>query len=362
VEGKEGGDMQSQSKIQNPKSKIPPRAFTLMELLIVMMIMTLLAGLALSALAGATEAAREQRTRAIIAKIDQLIMERYESYRTRAVPIRITADYVRTNGKTAAARMRLNALRELMRMELPDRRTDIAFLAGNPPTLEPAVVGFPPSIPTMPIASLQRSYFRTAVRTLGGNPSVQSTYTVLSKWTQQNEGSECLYLILSSMQDGDKNALDYFGPEEIGDTDNDGMKEVLDAWGEPIHFLRWAPGFVIQNDGAITTQTADATTASDPFDPAKADARWSNANEPIKPYALRPLIFSSGRDRVADIATILVTGSNADFRYTQTPTPNDPYYIPTTGNQKPIGTPYDADQDGEFAYQDNITNHFVQTP
>ena len=45
-------------------------AFTLMELLIVMMIMTLLAGLALSALAGATEAAREQRTRAIITKID----------------------------------------------------------------------------------------------------------------------------------------------------------------------------------------------------------------------------------------------------------------------------------------------------
>jgi prepilin-type N-terminal cleavage/methylation domain-containing protein len=67
--------MQLHSTIRNPHSAIWPRpAFTLMELLVVMMIMTLLAGLALSAMAGATEAAREQRTRAIIAKIDQLIM------------------------------------------------------------------------------------------------------------------------------------------------------------------------------------------------------------------------------------------------------------------------------------------------
>ena len=45
------------------------------------------------------------------------------------------------------------------------------------------------------------------------------------------------------MKDGDKNALDFFMPDEIGDMDEDGMKEILDGWGTPIEFLRWAPGY-----------------------------------------------------------------------------------------------------------------------
>src|SRR5438477_11280441 len=56
-------------------------AFTLTELLIVMMILGIMTGLALSGLAGAIDQAKEQRTRAIIAKLDQPIMERSESYR-----------------------------------------------------------------------------------------------------------------------------------------------------------------------------------------------------------------------------------------------------------------------------------------
>src|SRR6187200_1326564 len=75
-------------RIQNSPFRIR-RAFTLTELLLVITIIGIMTGLGLSALAGAVELAREQRTQTIIAKIDQLIMERYESYRTRALPIRI---------------------------------------------------------------------------------------------------------------------------------------------------------------------------------------------------------------------------------------------------------------------------------
>src|SRR6185369_542166 len=90
--------------------------FTLVELLIVVMIIGILASLAVSVMAGAVEQSRIQRTHAMIAKIDQLIMEHYESYRTRPVPVRIAAG---TN-PVIAARTRLFALRALMRMELPD--------------------------------------------------------------------------------------------------------------------------------------------------------------------------------------------------------------------------------------------------
>ena len=34
--------------------------------------------------------------------------------------------------------------------------------------------------------------------------------------------------------------------EEIGDNDEDGMKEILDGRGRPIEILRWAPAFVTQ--------------------------------------------------------------------------------------------------------------------
>src|SRR5438309_11019429 len=64
-------------------------SFTLIEMTIVLLIIGVLAALALSAMAAAYEQSRVQRTRAIIAKIDQLIMEKWESYRTRQVPIRI---------------------------------------------------------------------------------------------------------------------------------------------------------------------------------------------------------------------------------------------------------------------------------
>src|SRR5437667_3806620 len=92
-------------------------AFTLTELLIVIAIIAILSGLGLSAYSGATQMAREQRTRGMITKIDQLIMERYEAYRTRAVPIKIAAGVQ----PRMAAGNRLLALRELMRLEMPDR-------------------------------------------------------------------------------------------------------------------------------------------------------------------------------------------------------------------------------------------------
>ena len=44
------------------------------------------------------------------------------------------------------------------------------------------------------------------------------------------------------------------------DTDGDGMKEILDAWGNPIEFLRWAPGL------RSLIQDGDPAHA-DPFDP-----------------------------------------------------------------------------------------------
>jgi prepilin-type N-terminal cleavage/methylation domain-containing protein len=318
------------------------QAFTLVELLMVIAIIAILAGMAVAALAGAAEEGRRTRARAQIAKIDQLINDHWNGYRYRQVPIRVPSN----TDPVTAARGRLIALRELMRMELPDRLSDLddpaPFHAANNP--------FPITRP-----SLSRAYQRR-VATATPNASY--------------EQAECLYLIIAEMRDGERSALDFFHSSEIGDIDGDGLPEILDPWGTPIMFLRWAPGFskfttndpelagvpIPPIDNAVATfQVPDGRAAeyADPHDPLKRDPRWSNSAS-FKPFLLRPLIFSAGPDRVYDIYT---DNATTTLRYRDTVPPSDPYTaIVTTGGNVWVGTPADYDNDG-LQHGDNITNH-----
>ncbi len=88
------------------------------------------------------------RTRSTIAKLNAIIMQKYESYRTRRLPIttfteepytdangtelqwRRTVCRLNGNGRTTLHRMqiaqyRLDALRDLMRLEMPDSFGDV---------------------------------------------------------------------------------------------------------------------------------------------------------------------------------------------------------------------------------------------
>jgi hypothetical protein len=363
-----------------------------------MLVLSILAALVTVGLASAVTDARVSRTRTVINKIDALIQERWEGYRTRSVPIRIPPT---THPQHAqwAARARLYALRELMRMEMPDRITDVLNLSTAPPTLQTTV------IPGIPRSSVQQSYYRLALRNAAGGVPAN-----LTNWTTTHQGSECLYLILSTMKDGHKGAINYFSTDEIGDTDGDGMKEILDGWGRPIEFLRWAPGYSqhpgpdggwgisgTDDDGntvnddifeagwpgsddvaasPTTLQTriavqhptrTDVSFAPDPYDPVRVDPRvckvalsgpfFSLPGTPINiatdddTFALKPLIFSAGIDGTYDVNTQGGLVAN-----TMDP-PNDPYYRdPSTGIQ--AGMVGDADGDGNpRGWADNITNH-----
>jgi hypothetical protein len=270
----------------------------LAELLVVIAIIGILTSMALMTLYGVREDARDKRTRAIITKINEHVMRHWESYRTRAIPVRIPAG---TDPRTAAA-LRLNAVRELMRMELPDRLTDLRL---RDPSAAWAWVN-----PPVPVATAATYYAQTPVW-LTSPPSLWLTYqrriatnAALGKtWTTQHEHAECLYLILSAMRDLDGTALDSFQEEEIGDTDDDGMPEILDAWGRPIYFLRWAPGFVSDLQDTEKRFFGDAKAyPADPFDPVRVDPRWDNNDNSAgsrldDPFALYPLIYSAGRDK-----------------------------------------------------------------
>lgn len=355
------------------------RGFTLTELMIVIMIIGIMAGLALSAISAAAELAREQRTRAILAKLDQLIMDKYEAYRTRAVPLslsmrRPTDPNDQTPQRTASMN-RLTGIRELMRLELPDRISDLcnvnelgdlgaATSDGNFYLDFPNFTTQAQATNIRSIPSVTRAYKRHVQRVVNYERSIRPANTY-NGWSVQHQGSECLFLILSQIHDGDKHSVDYFYPEEIGDTDGDGMKEILDGWGQPIEFVRWAPGFVtnpwnVGSPSMATTQTRPALDANgnvmvytpDIFDPARVDPRLRDVDITNDTFELRPLLISGGRDREIgvrlDFDTLLVY-------HTTTPVVCDPWIA--IGGLR-IGEPLPANTTSV----DNLTSHYQETP
>jgi hypothetical protein len=364
------------------------------------MILAILGAMAFGGFAAAASQARVERTRVIIAKLDQLIMKKYESYRTRALPIKINAgtrpigelfqdtaaDNDLTNGihdgppyfttsnegftdangnnqyDMGAAEFRLLAMRELMRFEMPNLRADVVT--------NPLVIG---TQPIFPRPALNKNYVRRANQINGG----------INAWTAPHEGAECLYLIVSAMRDGENSALDFFAPQEIGDVDGDGMNEFLDAWGNPIEFVRWPAGYSEHpgndgewgvagvdddNDGIQdnpseagwlgsddilpppTPQTRNFKKAPDPFDPLKADGRYRLPNPFIIPFALKPLIYSAGPDKEYDVQNLFFPNPTALQLL-------DPYRVEFNGTPPRLSAGSPFDPDGQSGFVDNITNH-----
>ncbi len=214
-----------------------------------------------------------------------------------------------------------------MRMELPDRITDVT----DPPRVLQDPVTQKPMRP-----ALSRAYLRRANKT---------------NWTVQYQQSECLYLILSQMREGDFSALEFISENELGDLDGDGMPEILDAWGEPIRWMRWAPGFLSPLQDPINRKGIDD------FDPAQVDSRYGDSDPTNDPYALRPLIISAGPDREFDI----VFSSRDGMQWSQTQPPNDPYYLGDSGQFQLLGSVDDLNDDGVDNSLDNLNNHLIET-
>jgi prepilin-type N-terminal cleavage/methylation domain-containing protein len=92
------------------------------------------------------------------------------------------------------------------------------------------------------------------------------------------ESASCLYLILRVNRGSqlDEQNLAQF----IGDTDGDGVKELIDGWGNPLTFIRFPIG--------TTTTTSPVMTAAllaeiNTLNPAKTTARGKNSGDPDDP-------------------------------------------------------------------------------
>ena len=363
------------------------QGFTLIELLVAISILGTMASLILFALAGAQTDARVARTRSTISKLNEIVLQRWEEYRYRAVnvtlPPALQTNVVNGAATSAAlakpvsprelARVRMVMLRDMMRMELPDRASDVLFgpteytVAFRNPAAPSgtAAVNLPRPIPAgwgviynalrsriqglkndpryaanwasanmvnindpaqgFSVSALAPS---TGPAFLGNPPSrVEST---LPAWTEAIQSSELLYLIVSTSNYNGSSALEQFRPTEIGDTDDDGLLEFIDAWGQPIVWLRWPAGY---SGDLVRYAGADA------MDPLKTDWRYraqvggAAVDEDWHPRTLVPLIMSRGQDGQLGVITDFFDSVNG-----RPPIAYATMTWPTASAGKPYGT------------------------
>jgi type II secretory pathway pseudopilin PulG len=305
----------------------------LIELMVTVVIIAILAGMLLGALSQAQKAADKAATQALIAKLHGQLMLRYESYRTRRLPINTTGFPPRM-----AAVMRLNAIRELMRLEMPDRYSDLMTTGSGAQNVY--------SLPHSPLLAIPNP---PAV-TLSYQQRVNHNSTGAAP-TAEFEDAECLYMILTSGLADDALGNQYTDPRSVGDADGDGMPEFQDSWGRPIRYIRCAPSFVSD------IQIANPATRHDPFDPLSLDP---------SAFATYPLIYSPGLDHQDGIQH--PPGGVGGFAspstpYTALPAPNVLIYSPFTTAEAADGSAFDTDGDGQTGEDaDNIHNHLIGLP
>jgi hypothetical protein len=119
-------------------------------------------------------------------------------------------------------------------------------------------------------------------------------------WDKTNANAELLFLIVEGSDLNGSSATELFGKSEVGDTDNDGLNEFIDAFGNPIRWIRWpsgAEGATRYYPDMLNPAIVSGTTLlvnSEPYDRLGSDPGWGTSLPPGA--GLSPLVISAGPD------------------------------------------------------------------
>ena len=204
------------------------RAFTLTELLVAIGIIVLMMGLLLGGIGGILGNSREAATRTTLNKVHEILAQQQTEFQltmTQQPPRRTQGlgpipDNADPNLKALIERKRL------YREAFPQRGSELTDVNGRLTHLGNKVYSI--------------AYNQLSTET-GSNPATDQVNARIELMMQQNSNAELLYLILtegtpygSTVADGDQ-----LSAREVADTDEDGLLEVVDSWGEPLRFYRW---------------------------------------------------------------------------------------------------------------------------
>jgi prepilin-type N-terminal cleavage/methylation domain-containing protein len=349
----------------------PYRGFTLVELLVTIVIISILASLTLAGLAGARNRSKIGKTESTIRKIDDLIRPLFDSYADRRVNVQdlVLASRPSTSDcplcfsgtsplavKSSAWRY-LYAKRQLMAHEMPESLLEVRT------ENELADASLPSRIRD---SAASRRLARTLTLGSGTTQAQQAARRQSLSVTMSSAESLVLTLVANATQ-GDE--MELFREDEFGDTDRDGIREFLDGWQRPIFFIRWPSGFANYSLAMNPDRLNFANLSA-----ARPDALDLYRIDSNSGFSLLPLIYSAGPDGGSDTGT----QANGYGIYRASGVRLEPFspFMPAGGINPPASSPslVGDDPDTEITtyainvgapvsgpsanvYRDNITNH-----
>ena len=226
------------------------RAFSLVELLVVITIILVLMGLTGAAVSAARSSGAKQKTAATIIMIDAILRQHFTSMESSRA------------GAGGPATDRAASLRRQMTADMPDNWAEVRHMKSQSQQFDSA---------------RQRGYVAMLDAV---SPS------------DQFGDAECLFMIVMQGGLADCLACSALEKAKIGDKDQDGALEFWDAWDEPIRYVLWPAGFELPLGTrffSLIPPFSGTTVTGDTAGP------------------MRPLIFSGGASKLS--STEVHTGS-----------------------------------------------------
>jgi len=319
--------------------------FTLIELLVVISIIGFMSGLFLVAYQGAAQESNVQKTRTTVQKISEVLNARMEEYSSFPIALQnvnpslpigpipgkafasgVPAEF--ENATVLLERARLLSLREIIAMEMPDHPDDLRWSAKWSATAnrsspiywdrltKPLPTGLYVQVNSAGASEPVFVKNKPTARIRGLVGRLSSGNVPITGWEDTNANAELLFLIIEDSDLSGSSAIELFGKSEIGDTDGDGLKEFVDAFGRPIQWIRWPTGYEgvarfhpdMLGPDILVGPSSDirVSISSDPLDRIGADPGLSRhlnsaataTREALKPGpGAFPLVMSAGRDK-----------------------------------------------------------------
>ncbi len=257
------------------------RAFTLLEILVVITIIGILMGMLGTVITNSFRKAREAATAALIMKIDGLLDERIKGF-DRATKSRDFQRIVETRKKALEANgifgvslkvIEAVARKDYFRQLFPQRFEDL--VDGQDTNwngiADPSESAFGPTTNAVPDV-LEQVPGAVLAKLQSQGPAIP-TNPAASPQRDVTESSELLYFMLTRMDVfgvppvGDSD----FGTSEVRDTDGDGLLEFIDGWGRPLRFYRW-PTRLLKPNGVYGPDGGPGVAGTDdPVPPSPAN-------------------------------------------------------------------------------------------
>ncbi len=259
--------------IFTPPSRLsgrPPRSgFTLIELLVVVAIIIALISLSLGAtfqiMAGQRKSNSEQTVKSVATALQRQWKAALDDAKSNSgIPQGVQNMAADGNGSNQA-RARVIWIKLLMKKEFPTYYWEALNPSG------PQNPGSPYNISPTELPPKDQY--------LQGLQGPLQAGLVNPNSPGPTESGACLYLILKNARRGETFDPDSLGPQFVRDTNNDGVKEIVDGWGTPLGFYRY-PVSMTELDGSYTPNTLQQQTFRDPLDPTGTlqNYNWYTAN------------------------------------------------------------------------------------